>query len=588
MSIQCQESMNFSNANIMFNKALSHYKNFFQIVKKYYDIVLDYDKKLKSVYDSFNKSFIIPKNVLKNMSESEKEYHKIMSNLTDCFGRIIYTHLDACKDRLDGLNLLLNNVNPGINEKKKEYSNYYRDFQDASSDLKGFYKKVISKKNDFFKAAETTEDSLEKICKFRNANDNSKDASFEYEYKKAAQSTDKNLATLKEKYTEYRKVVANSKSFEDTFTLRLNSSTSNLNNLTLKTLEDLKKSTVYFNGFELSACSKIKMEIETLFPTLDKYDITNFYLTYVTNNTISNLPLKPMTIKKYQPKVLNKFYKTQNNLDFDDMEGNNNEYIIEASSNASSDDIPFDNVHYIVEKLFKSIHKGLDDLYDVELEKKKFTLHNLSKKFLTKEKSSLSEAELVEFKEFLKNRELRKFFLQNLNLLRSKGIFLMQKDNFEIIGCFLNMILSYLDKDNLDFYCARGLIILSQTFYCMEEGSKKKLYLQEYIKENKLFKEKAFWENFIVASVEDGLKNNPLTKNRKFSDFEGDSEADLKETAENVNNLSNIAFGQLISISDNMKEFGLSNEEIKAIQEPFMDKYKISKENKEAILSLLI
>ena len=42
------------------------------------------------------------------------------------------------------------------------------------------------------------------------------------------------------------------------------------------------------------------------------------------------------------------------------------------------------------------------------------------------------------------------------------------------------------------------------------------------IKTNNLFKEQKFWEQFIVSSVEDGLKNNPLQPSRKFSDFEND------------------------------------------------------------------
>ena len=99
------------------------------------------------------------------------------------------------------------------------------------------------------------------------------------------------------------------------------------------------------------------------------------------------------------------------------------------------------------------------------IEKKKFNMHNLCQKFLTPEKSTLIDDEIFQFNELLKLRECRKFFLQNLNLLRNRGTFKIYKDNHLIIGKFLNVILSSLEMEKLDFYCSRGVIILSQTFY---------------------------------------------------------------------------------------------------------------------------
>ena len=585
--------MNFVTANQLYHRSLNYFKTFYAVLKKYCDLIMEYEKKVKQIFDSFLKNPLFGQHSEKNLSSSDREFHRIITMMTDTFGKVLQSKLEGNKEIIIGLNNLQDGLNTILAEKKKEHSNYVRDFQDASNDLKTFYKKVGVKKTEFFKAAENAEDSLEKICKFRNSSENSKEkSSFKSEYNKAAQDADKYLLSLKDKYTDYRKVVANSKSIEDTFTLRVSTSLTCLNNLTVSILEELKKSAIYFSVLEKTCCGKINMEIETFFPNLDNIEAQTVFSTYFANHSITNLPLNPMTVKKYQPKILNKFYKTKNNIDFDEKIASNNEFIIESQSNIieESSNIPFENVHYIVEKLYKSIHRGLDDQYDVELEKKKFTLYKLCHKFLIPEKSSLSNEELIQLNELMKIRELRKFFLQNLNLLRNKGYFKIFKENHQIIGKFLNMVLNFLEIEKVDFYCARGVIILSQTFYYIDDETQGKVYLQESIRNNKILKEKSFWEQFIASSIEDGLKHNPKGNNRKSSNNEletVDNVPNLKETEEDVITLANVAFGQLISITDNMKEFGIDKGIIREIEAPFMDRYKISKENQEAIFSLI-
>ena len=49
-------------------------------------------------------------------------------------------------------------------------------------------------------------------------------------------------------------------------------------------------------------------------------------------------------------------------------------------------------------------------------------------------------------------------------------------------------------KDS-DFYCANNCLILSQTYYKIENG--KKIFLQTKIKDNPIFKSKTFWDGFI-------------------------------------------------------------------------------------------
>ncbi|MCQ2820797.1 MAG: hypothetical protein MJ252_26355 [archaeon] len=591
MSIQCQENVNFLAFGESFRKTINNYKTFFSHIKKYYDTVTDYQKKLNSLYEGFIKSFQEP---TENMTETEIEYNKIILSLVDSFGQILSTHIESCKDRADGLSEILYTSNPNINQWNKDYDSIYKEYKTAYTDLLNYYKKVGGRKAEFFKAAELSEETLERICQLKIAKENQKNMGIlaEMENKRINQNIGGYLSDLKNRFSEYKNILQDSKKNEENYLNKAKSTTEDMNKLTTKVLEDLKGSIIYLNVFERSSCSKIKMITETTFPTLDKFNVGTSYSNYVTNSTFTNLPFTPTYLKKYQPKILDKFYKIKGNLNFDDLGENNNEYLIEAinkkNSEEDSENLSFENMNHIIETLYANIKEGLDDQYDVELEKKKYNLYTLCKKILTKEKSTLTEEEISLLQQYLINRELRKFFLQNLNLFRTKGKFEIPKENFDIIAQFLNIILGFLDKDNLDFYCARGAIILSQTFYYIEESSKKKVYLQEKISSHVLIKDKLFWQNFLIGAVEGAIKNNPLTRERKLSDFEGnEAETESKEKNEYLANLANIAFGQIVTIANNMKDFGFDKNTIKEIEVPLMNKYKLPKDKQDAILGIL-
>ena len=122
----------------------------------------------------------------------------------------------------------------------------------------------------------------------------------------------------------------------------------------------------------------------------------------------------------------------------------------------------------------------------------------------------------------------------------------------------------------MDYHTAEMTIILSET-YCIEEGNRKK-YLQESIKENPIYKDKNFWEEFLCYAISKEimktLKRDQKTKeNKKNSDSK----------------YSNIVFSQLLTLIDNMFEFGVDSSIIKEIIEPKITYYKLNKSLKDTI-----
>ena len=118
------------------------------------------------------------------------------------------------------------------------------------------------------------------------------------------------------------------------------------------------------------------------------------------------------------------------------------------------------------------------------------------------------------------------------------------------------------------------LIVLSQT-YCLEEGNNRK-YLQESFKENKLFQEKSFWEEFLCYSI-----NKEIMKTLKI-------DQKVKEDKEKSDyKYSNVVFSQILTLIDNMFQFDLDCEIIKEVLNPKISVYRLNDEFKQTINDII-
>ena len=181
----------------------------------------------------------------------------------------------------------------------------------------------------------------------------------------------------------------------------------------------------------------------------------------------------------------------------------------------------------------------------------------------------LSAEEFLELKELLDNHENRIIFLQKLSDYRARGKFYIDLTDYILLCKFLNIICEKVKRD-IDYHSAEMSIILSQTYF-IEENNRKK-YLQEGIKDNKLFKDKTFWEEFLVYSI-----NKEIMKTMK-------RDSKTKENRKNSDTkLSNVVFSQVLTLIDNMFEFDVESNVIKEILEPKIKYYKLNEELKSTI-----
>ena len=101
---------------------------------------------------------------------------------------------------------------------------------------------------------------------------------------------------------------------------------------------------------------------------------------------------------------------------------------------------------------------------------------------------------------FLRRFGMGAIFLKKMNPRRSGNE--MSNDVFDFFKEIFSFILKKMEKKT-DFNIFLNLLLLSQTFYCNKDGNK--VYLENEIKNEKIFKTKNFWKKFLKHQIEEDL-----------------------------------------------------------------------------------
>ena len=184
-------------------------------------------------------------------------------------------------------------------------------------------------------------------------------------------------------------------------------------------------------------------------------------------------------------------------------------------------------------------------------------------------RDELSPEEVQELKELLDNHHNRLIFLQKLNDYRGLGKFYLCKEDFNLLSEMFTFITDKIKRDT-DHQCAERIIILSET-YCREKG-KRKIFLQESIRNNDIFKDKNFWEEFLCYSINKHIMQT-LERDKKIK--ENKEETDSK--------FSNVVFAQLLTLIENMYKFDIDSKMVKEVLDPKISYYRLTESCKSTI-----
>ena len=209
---------------------------------------------------------------------------------------------------------------------------------------------------------------------------------------------------------------------------------------------------------------------------------------------------------------------------------------------------------------------------NLDIEKEKMSMDKITIKLLSnikneeiiKNELDITQEELDLIQSNLEKHHNRIIFLQKLSKFRVLGNYYISKALYTILSKYFIQILNEIKKDN-DMFSAKNVIVLSQTYYIKEnENEENKIYLQEAIKDHELFKETLFWENlfnFFMSKEIQKLRRSTYMKDKKEE--------------EEKSHYGKLAFGQIMTICNNMKDFGFNKEDINKIIQPKIEYYKL-------------
>jgi hypothetical protein len=240
----------------------------------------------------------------------------------------------------------------------------------------------------------------------------------------------------------------------------------------------------------------------------------------------------------------------------------------------------FDLFSKVIENINKTMEEEIFPNYNYDTDLKNFNQAKLIKSiFEMKEIDEKAEKELLDS---LDNKMNHKAIFIVLSQLRTNSTFQRPKCFIEVFGKAFNKLLSMANKNEIIEY-VKNCIILSQTYFYIDENNKKR-YLFEEIKSNKILNNSRFWRKFIDEVIKSEYDRFKVNHSCPDYDIEKCDTVPPKIKGK----LDEIVFSQLLSFITNLCDFEMDKRLLVKIADEFVEKYKyLSETNKESIYQII-
>ena len=548
MNIICNETENLKKVEIYYNEIVKIKKNLIDYFTKYNESTKEYLKNLKNLQKNYSNN--LKKNEINNECDMSELY-----KLTILIPSLIKEKIGAFSLLTDLLTKSINEVNNTFEENDRILKNIESDYIDSKKDLETKNKLMEKLKNNFFSKAQETENLLIKYQKEKKSSklkNNNKDMN---------EKIEESLNEMKRAEEEYINLLPNIQNLEDSFISSIESFKNTKKTILCSNVNLLKESIQNFIINYKNAFKMIFIEQDEELREMIELKLGEEIEKLIEKNRLINKPFRKCKIEPYKMKLLDT-HKEQL-------------FSCDLYKDLTSNEIDDNDIFEIANKIYENLSLK-NPKYNIEIEKDKIITNNIANKILAFSNQNISlekptKEEINKIKKLMDSKYNREIFIQKLNEFRNHGVFIIPNENFVIIGEIINSILNRIMNDS-DYYSAKNCIILSQTFY--KKKDEQKIFLQEEIKNNPLFKNELFWDNFILYSIQVGITESIN------SNLNCDMNGDIKQ-------YNNIVFAQLIPLADNMIEFGLDKEVIKELINPKIEYYKLSEESKKIIMDIL-
>ncbi len=560
MNIQCNETINYWVIDNYWKEFNSTFTNCIHLIKDFYNVTKDYYSKLNKIYN----------NNINNLSDNSKFTIDIIKDIP----KIIFSQLENIKTMIEGLETTILNCESFINKKRDLINKLSKDFKNVEKELENQY--YISNKAQiiYYNLANESEnlilqniDTTKKIDKKYNNKENDIDINDQIiqQNTKEKEKIKNSLNKTKKIENEYITNVNKAKLYEEKFLITSDNYVKTTTEIFKESCDKLKQITIDFLILNKNAYKVPSIEIDNFLPLLFSMKKSEEFEQKLKKEFTYKYPFNKINTEPYKIKSISNNISSFSN----DLYKKDNE-------------IGVKDINKVVKTLFDNLILKDKD-YNIEIEEEKILTNELiNKMFAFSNKNitlpELKEEELEKLKNLMRKKDNRKIFITKLNEFRNIGVFSIPEKTFNEISIIMNWILDFILKDE-DFFCAKNIIILSQTFYILK-GTKEKIYLQQKIENHPVFKNLEFWQIFIQFTISNTISNS-IESDIKNGKILKESEKDSKKKYDNI------IFTHLITLADNMIEFGNDISNIKTIIKQKINYYKINEDLENMIWSIL-
>lgn len=620
-NIECSEIDNINITFDYFTSVKQLGEEFIKYLRGYRQLSQEYMKKLQIFETNFGRKISRP-------AENPKvsQLVDLTSKITD----LIFQNIELFDFSIKEIDERINDFEKYLKEKIEIVNNLKKSFTEVGKNLLCQNIEINKTKNIFINSLSKTEEIIDKyyIDKSKIQEHESglgkKLTENEYNILKEQQKNQlqemNNSIKLSKKYQDFHKgSIEASKKLKDNFVKECQSCQEKIRKNTCELSEEIKNLVC---TFLLSYKNIYKQPLSLIDICINKFNLLEEEKemdSIIISSYKNDNPLKYMTPTKYKLKSFSHLKSSNylnnqdeiNNEENDNKAKNNNNNKEENSlvrKSIENLEDGFDEMRYICDESLVMTIKSLFENFDL-IEKEDFNIKfeeekNRAQKYVLKiitnmnsypfakegfysnnnlniaqeyvieyKREELTKEELKDLIELLNIHENRIIFLQKFSDYRARGKFVLCDKDYILLSQLYNIICDKIKKDS-DYHAAEMVIILSQTYY-IEEGKKRK-YLQESFKGNKLFKDKNFWEEFLCYSI-----NKEIMKTLQRDQL-------VKEDKENSDyKYSNVVFTQILTLIDNMFEFDLDSEIVKEVLNPKISYYKLNDEFKQTINDII-
>ena len=593
MSIKCSEVVNYNICKGYYGLISKMLEEELKYIIDYKSILNDYFKKALNLQVNLGTKLSMPPDEYKNASWLNIEP---IIQLTQQVPKIIQKQIENNKNFIDEVDKNIKNIENFLKEKAKIMKKFEEKYNDVNDVLIKKYIEVEKNKINFLNSINKSEDIIFKFYENKKQLDETQtnqqgvdlkillDKNKEYETQKKAI-----IKETKKYENEYVDIIKNSGKYEDKFIKQINECISGIKDVCLEMTDKIKDIIIKF-GFWLRDSFKAPLDV------IDNE--TNYFNENNIKQNMDTAMVKTFNNEQKFVNIIPTKYELKSLIIVDNYEsrfswgskgskGKNKKKRKNTDEEPKNGMVKFedgfeemtyfedDSTLFTAQEIFSNFELIITNGIDIKIEIEKNHTKNLITKILSNIQSGnantlINDGEIHELKNLLNTHSNRVIFLHKLNDYRALCLYELPEKYYKLFGNLFSYIIDVSRKEN-DYHSVEMVIILSKTYYMLMD-KKNKLYLQDVILNNECFKMKDFWEELLIYSI-----SKEVVQSNKREAIGRDDEKKLKTKNDNI------IFSQLLSLIDNMFDFGVEENLVKAIIEPKIKFYKVEEKLSKTI-----